>query len=205
MKISYRTIGVAVVSLELVLMTGCQNPNGTQNKTGTGALLGGAFGAVAGGLAGGRHHALEGVLIGAAAGAVAGGLVGHMIDQDQQQRLQQQSPQTLQTIQHNDAVYQQQQQQQQAAQAQPQPSQAQPQPPTSQTASAQTPPQTAGTIPLTVDDIKALTAAGVKKEAITQELKISKSKFSPQDIAAAQQATPPVDPEVIAYMKDNPS
>ena len=198
MRIRYRTIGVAVVSLELVLMTGCQNPNGTQNNTGTGAVVGGAFGALAGGLAGGRHHALEGVLIGAAAGAVAGGLVGHMIDQQQQQQLQQHSPQTLQTIQHNDAVYQQQQQQQQAAQAQPQP-------PPSQTASAQTPPPTTGTIPLTVDDIKALSAAGVKKEAITQELKISKSKFSPQDIAAVEQANPPVDPEVIAYMKDNPS
>ena len=202
MKIRCRTIGVAVVSIGLVLTTGCQNPNGTQNNTGTGALLGGAFGAVAGGLAGGRHHALEGALIGAAAGAIAGGLVGHMIDREQQQQLQQQSPQTWQTIQYNDAVYQ---QQQQAAQAPPPPSQPQPQAAPSQTPSAQTPPQTTGTIPLTVDDIKALTAAGVKKEAITQELKISQSKFSPQDIAAAQQANPPVDPDVIAYMKNNPS
>ena len=52
--------------------------------------------------------------MGGLAGALVGGLIGHMIDRDQQQRLQQQSPQTLQTIQHNDAVYQ---QQQQAAQA----------------------------------------------------------------------------------------
>ena len=58
---------------------------------------------------------------------------------------------------------------------------------------------------MTVDDIKALTAAGVKKEAITQELKISRSRFSAQDIAAVQQANPPVDPDVIAYMKNNPS
>jgi outer membrane lipoprotein SlyB len=202
MKIRYRTIGVAAVSLGLVLATGCVNPDGTQNNTGTGALAGGAFGAFAGAVAGGRHHALEGALIGAAAGAITGGLIGHMIDRDQQQRLQQQSPQTLQTIQHNDAVYQ---QQQQAAQAQPQPSPAQPSAAPAQTPSAQTPPPATGTIPLTVDDIKAMTAAGIKKEAITQELKISQSRFSAQDIAAVQQANPPVDPDVIAYMKNNPS
>ena len=116
MKIRYRTIGVGVVSMGLVLTTGCENPNGTQNNTGTGALIGGAFGALAGGLAGGRHHAVEGVLFGAAAGAITGALIGNMIDRDQQQRLRQQSPQTLQTIQYNDAVYQ---QQQQAVRAQP--------------------------------------------------------------------------------------
>ena len=202
MKIRYRIIGVAIVSLGLVLATGCVNPNGTQNNTGTGALMGGAFGAVAGSLAGGRHHAVQGLLIGAAAGAITGAVIGHMIDRDQRQRLQQQSPQTWQTIQYNDAAYQ---QQQQAAQAQPQPSPAQPQAAPSQTPPAQTPPAATGTIPLTVDDIKALTAAGVKKEAITQELKISQSRFSPQDIAAAQQANPPVDPDVLAYMKNNPS
>ena len=133
MKIRYRTIGVAAVSLGLVLTTGCQNPNGTQNNTGTGALMGGAFGAFAGSLAGGRHHAFEGALIGAAAGAITGALIGHMIDRDQQQRLQQQSPQTWQTIQHNDTVYQ---QQQQAAPAQPQPYQAQPPPAPAQTRSS---------------------------------------------------------------------
>jgi hypothetical protein len=57
----------------------------------------------------------------------------------------------------------------------------------------------------TVDDIKALTAAGVKPDAITKEIDISQSKFSPQDIAAAQQANPPVDPEVIEYMKSHAS
>ena len=44
MKIRYRTIGIAVVSMELVLTTGCVNPDGTQNNTGAGALIGGAFG-----------------------------------------------------------------------------------------------------------------------------------------------------------------
>jgi outer membrane lipoprotein SlyB len=191
MKIRHRTIGVAVVSIGLVLTPGCVNPNGTQNNTGTGALLGGAFGAVAGGLAGGRHHAAEGVLIGAAAGAITGGLIGHMIDRDQQQRLQQQSPQTLQTIQHNDAVYQ---QQQQAAQAQT-PGQA----PQAQT---QAPPAEA-LIPLTVDDIKALDAAGVKKDVIIAEIGKSKSVYTQADITALQQSNPNIDPAIIKCMKNS--
>ena len=200
MKIKCRTIGVAVVSLELVLMTGCQNPNGTQNNTGTGALLGGTFGALAGGLAGGRHHALEGVLIGAAAGAIAGGLVGHMIDRDQQQRLQQQSPQTLQTIQHNDAVYQQQQQAAQAqASGQAPPAQMPAPVPQAQT---QTPP-TEALIPLTVEDIKALDSAGVKKEVIIAEIEKSKSVYTQADITALQQSNPNIDPAIIKRMKNS--
>ena len=192
MKIRYRTIGVAVVSLGLVLTTGCENPNGTQNNTGTGALAGGAFGAFAGALAGGRHHALEGLFIGAAAGAITGGLIGHMIDRDQQQRLQQQSPQTLQTIQHNDAVYQ---QRQQVAQAQP----------PGQAPQAQTPaPPAEALTPLTVDDIKALDAAGVKKEVIIAEIGRSKSVYTQADITALQQSNPNIDPAIIKCMK-NPS
>jgi outer membrane lipoprotein SlyB len=192
MKIRYRTIGVAVVSLGLVLTTGCENPNGTQNNTGTGALAGGAFGAFAGALAGGRHHALEGALIGAAAGAITGALIGNMIDREQQQRLQQQSPQTLQTIQHNDAVYQ---QQQHAAQAQP----------PGQAPQAQTPaPPAEALTPLTVDDIKALDAAGVKKDVIIAEIGRSKSVYTQADITALQQSNPNIDPAIIKCMK-NPS
>ena len=171
-------------------MTGCVAPNGSPNNTGTGALTGGLLGAISGALIGGRH-AGEGALIGGLTGAFAGGLIGNMIDQQQQQRLQLQSPQTLQTIQHNDAVYQ---QQQQASQTQ-----ASGQSPQAQT---QSPPAEALT-PLTVDDIKALNAAGVKKEAITQEIDRSNSKFSAQDIAAAQQAN--VDPAVIECMKSHAS
>jgi TPR repeat protein len=56
---------------------------------------------------------------------------------------------------------------------------------------------------MTVDEIKALTAAGVKPDAIIQAIKESKAAgYSPSDIQAAQQANPPVDPAVIAYMKN---
>jgi predicted lipid-binding transport protein (Tim44 family) len=190
MKMRYRTVGVAVVSIGLVLTSGCENPNGTQNNTGTGALLGGLAGALAGGLGGGRH-AGEHALFAGLAGALVGGLIGNMIDSEQQQKLRQQSPQTLQTIQHNDSVYQ---QQQQAAHAQP--SGQAPQPQTQ-------PPPTEALIPLTVDDIKALDSAGVKKEVIIAEIGRSKSVFTQADITALQQSNPNIDPAIIKCMKNS--
>ncbi len=77
-----------------VLLTGCQNPDGSQNNTGSGALIGGAIGAITGAAIGGSRHGGEGALIGAAAGVIAGGLVGNSMDQDQQARLRAQAPQT---------------------------------------------------------------------------------------------------------------
>jgi len=74
-------------------LTGCVSPNGTPDYTGTGALEGGAIGAVSGAAIGGRNVG-EGALIGAAAGMIAGGLIGHSLDQQQQERLRQQAPQT---------------------------------------------------------------------------------------------------------------
>ena len=74
-----------------VVLTGCVNPNGTQNNTGSGALIGAGTGALIGG-ANGRGG--EGALVGAAIGLLAGGLIGNSIDQDQQTRLRQQAPQT---------------------------------------------------------------------------------------------------------------
>ena len=74
-----------------VVLTGCVNPNGTQNNTGSGALIGAGTGALIGG-ANGRGG--EGALVGAAIGLLAGGLIGNAIDQDQQTRLRTQSPQT---------------------------------------------------------------------------------------------------------------
>src|ERR1035437_9126352 len=74
-----------------VVMTGCVNPDGTQNNTGSGALIGAGSGALIGG-ANGRGG--EGALVGAAIGLLAGGLIGNAIDQDQQARLRAQSPQT---------------------------------------------------------------------------------------------------------------
>jgi len=87
MKRIYRTIGITITLLELIFASGCVAPDGQINNTGTGALAGGILGAVAGGLAGGRHGGRD-ALIGGLAGVVVGGLVGHMIDREQEQRLQ---------------------------------------------------------------------------------------------------------------------
>ncbi len=77
-----------------VLLTGCQNPDGTQNNTGSGALIGGIMGAITGSAIGGRSHGGPDALIGAAAGALAGGIIGNSMDQEQNARLRAQAPQT---------------------------------------------------------------------------------------------------------------
>lgn len=208
MKKIYRTFGIATVFLELLLTSGCVAPNGQPDNTATGALAGGLFGTVVGGLAGGRHAGRD-ALIGGLAGVVAGGLVGHMIDRDQQQRLQAQSPQTLWTIQHNAAVYQQQQQQSMVQAPTPVPSPSAPVPPATATPTSSTPaaasaapsPSEGGLIPLTVDDIKALDAAGVKKDAIIAEIGRSKAVYSQSDITALQHSDPNIDPAIIECMK----
>ena len=91
MKIHTLTLALATSA---VVLTGCVNPDGTQNNTGSGALFGGAMGALTGAAIGGHHRGGEAALIGAAVGALAGGLVGNSMDQEQQARLRQQAPQT---------------------------------------------------------------------------------------------------------------
>jgi surface antigen len=80
-----------VLAASAVGLTGCVSPNGEPDNTGSGALIGAGTGALIGG-ANGRGGG--GALIGAAVGAIAGGLIGHSLDQEQQERLRQQAPQT---------------------------------------------------------------------------------------------------------------
>lgn len=188
-----RTIGLGALTIQLLATSGCVNPDGTMNNTGTGALIGGTMGALIGAAAGGRHGG-EGALIGGAAGVLAGVLVGSAIDQRQREYLRAYYPQTYQTIQNNDAVAQQQQ---------PAASQA-PQPASSGSPSSSSPEQS-GMVPLSLNDIKALTAAGVKPDVIKKEIDESQSKFTSQDIATAQQANPPIDASVIDEMKSHSS
>lgn len=79
-------------------------------------------------------------------------------------------------------------------------------PPPTTPAPSPTPPATPGTPPpenaFTVDQIKELSSAGVKADTIISQIKTTNSRFSAQDIALAQQASPPIDPTVIAYMKN---
>ena len=90
-KLNILTFAVAVSA---VVLTGCVNPNGTQNNTGTGALIGGALGAITGAAIGGPRNGGAGALIGAAAGMIAGGTIGNSMDQQQQAQLRAQAPQS---------------------------------------------------------------------------------------------------------------
>jgi outer membrane lipoprotein SlyB len=81
-----------------LLAAGCETPEGTPNRTATGALIGGGIGAASGALIGGGRHGAEGALIGGALGAVTGGLIGHSMDEEQRERLRAQAPQTYERV-----------------------------------------------------------------------------------------------------------
>lgn len=90
--------GLALLLLTAaIVLTGCETRHGTPNRTGTGALAGGAIGAASGAVIGGRN-AGAGALIGGAVGAVTGGLIGNAMDREAQARLRQQAPQTYTRI-----------------------------------------------------------------------------------------------------------
>jgi hypothetical protein len=94
-----KTLTVLLAASALVL-AGCQSPyDGSPDRTGTGALAGGAIGAGAGALIGSASgHAGEGALIGSAVGLLTGGLIGHSMDQEEQARLRRQAPATYQHV-----------------------------------------------------------------------------------------------------------
>ena len=82
------------VATAAVVLTGCVNPDGTQNNTGSGALIGGALGAITGAVIGGPRNGGAGAAIGAAAGMIAGGAIGNGMDQQQQAELRARAPRT---------------------------------------------------------------------------------------------------------------
>jgi uncharacterized protein YcfJ len=75
---SCRSLKITFVLLMSASLVGCES------KAGTGALVGGAGGAAAGGIIGSLSHgrAGEGALIGGAIGAIGGGLIGHSMDEN---------------------------------------------------------------------------------------------------------------------------
>jgi hypothetical protein len=152
MKNIQRTIGVAVVCLVLVLTAGCViDPNGRPQID---------------------WPIVQQIIIDEAR-KIANESIIAVITPAQQAQL---PPQTVKTIQHNDAVVQQ-----------------------------PTPSQTTETLtPLTIDDIKALTGAGVKPEVIIAEIMKSNSTYSQTDINAAKQVNnPSIAQAVIEYMKSH--
>ena len=85
---------LAVVAVG-VTVAGCMSPQGRPDYTASGALAGGATGAIIGSMA---RDPGEGALVGGAVGAVLGGLIGHGMDQAQEEQLRAQAPQTLQRV-----------------------------------------------------------------------------------------------------------
>ncbi len=90
-KLKVLTLGAAVSAM---VLTGCQYPNGEPNNTASGALIGGAMGAIAGAAIGGPRNGGAGALFGAAAGAITGSVIGNSVDQEQAAELRAQAPQT---------------------------------------------------------------------------------------------------------------
>lgn len=86
---------LAVGTLGFVL-GGCMYPNGRPDYTASGALAGGATGAVIGSMA---RHPGPGALVGGVIGALAGGIIGHGLDQAQEARLRDSYPRTYRRIQ----------------------------------------------------------------------------------------------------------
>jgi hypothetical protein len=191
-----RFAAVSLLSVTLIAPAGCDTTSGAI----TGAGAGAAIGAIAD-----RRNPLVGALIGAGVGAIAGGIVGR-INEEQKQKLQQESPQTWQTIQHNDKV----------ASASPQPQPSNPgaaapaqAPPAGNPVASNSPPANSAApaddapTPLSTTDVKNMASAGIKEDVICDEITQSKATYTAQDIAAAQQASPALDPNVIACMKQH--
>jgi hypothetical protein len=214
MKFMNRALGLAAISLGLALTTGCDTTSGAIGGTLGGAGLGAIIGHATGNTA-------LGAGIGALAGGITGAVVGH-INEQQREKLREQSPQTLAKIQHNDYVVAQGApvqpppvvqgsqpplvtQSSQPPLVAPQPAPTSPAPATPVTTPASQPgasqESAQGVTPLSVEDIKALASAGVKKDVIIAEIQKSKAIFTPQDVSQLQQANPPVDPAVIDYIK----
>jgi hypothetical protein len=187
--------GWALAALALAFTPGCD--------TGSGALTGAGVGAGVGALAGsGSGHAGEGAIIGALVGGATGAAIG-TINAQQREQLQQ-SPQgqhALYTVQNNNYYYTGQPPPPPPPGYAPSPPPYAP-PPSSPTATpAQPVAPVAALAPVTVDDIKALTAAGVKPAVIIDEINQAHTVYTAQDIAAAQQAN--IDPSVIQRMEQS--
>jgi len=84
-----------VVAVVGILLAGCMSPQGRPDYTASGALAGGATGAMIGSMA---KNSGQGALVGGAVGAVVGGLIGHGMDQAQEAQLAANAPQTLERV-----------------------------------------------------------------------------------------------------------
>lgn len=90
---------VLSITAVIVLLAGCQTPDGRTDRTASGALGGAVLGAGTGAIIGSASgDAGAGAAIGGALGALTGGIIGQSIDQAQRESLDRQSPQTLHRV-----------------------------------------------------------------------------------------------------------
>lgn len=73
-------ISVCSMTVALMLVMGCSNPDGSINRTGTGTLIGTGIGALVGSAFGSGNGRIAGAVIGAGLGAVAGNMLGKTLD-----------------------------------------------------------------------------------------------------------------------------
>ena len=90
-----KTLSMLAIMGMVIWLAGCYTPQGRPNYTASGALAGGATGAVIGSM--GRHSG-PGAIIGGAVGAVIGSIIGNGMDQAQEEQLRAQAPQTYQRV-----------------------------------------------------------------------------------------------------------
>jgi hypothetical protein len=120
------------------------------------------------------------------------------INDQQRAQLRAQSPQTWETVQRNDAAV--------AAAKNAAPASAAPAGDnTSNTGGTDSAPAATADkpTPLMVDDIKAMASSGIKEDVICDEITQSQAVYTQRDIDAVQQTSPPIDPRVIACMKQH--
>ena len=90
-----RYINMIMASMVGISLAGCMSPNGRPDYTASGALAGGATGAMIGSM---ERHPGPAPLVGAAVGAVVGGIIGHGMDEAQEAQLRAQAPQTMERV-----------------------------------------------------------------------------------------------------------
>lgn len=72
---------VAVLAVAGIVLAGCSNPDGSENNTGTGAIVGGVLGAIVGASLPGDDK--KGAVLGGIAGAALGAGAGNILDRQQ--------------------------------------------------------------------------------------------------------------------------
>jgi outer membrane protein OmpA-like peptidoglycan-associated protein len=72
----------AILAFGVAALAACSNPDGSSNRTGTGALIGAGVGTIAGNLIGGNSSDR---IIGGALGTIAGATIGAVLDRQQRE------------------------------------------------------------------------------------------------------------------------